>query len=779
MRRIGALACLLIAVFALFVADRAARSGEDGVRRYADGSAPTATPREPRAWWEEPHPPRDVQVDVVVRAEGDEVRVTQAYDIVLRPGDPLVAQVRTGRIGSDELASRLAGGSARGMAVLTYANARDDVHASFQSSYTEAAGPVTVSFQVVPLTLETPAGVRRTVRIQADGYAIWAVGGEPERQDRTHAVLTGTGAFSVRLDADAAPPTRDGGPLPEGIAWLLVMFAPWLALAPVRRMRRAVGAVFAAGLAIGVTVLASRAGAVTDRAGAVLVCVGVPAVLLTIARVAGVARPRVRTLAIAATAVAGTALVPAALVATQAPPMPSAAGWALLFGPLAGAAAMALARRSAVLGAAAALAGVATVLGAAPHGWAPLAVAAIGVMWVLPLAIALPARRPWWWLGGGLLAGALLLVPLQRPDFAWDVAWPELAERALMLGNLVLAGALVVLLARAGRDRRALRDRGIVVAAVVLVLCVAIDAAPYTWAHVAALGVLWGGLLALAGSARGRLVSVATHARLVRAELRRRMLRAAAGDVFRGARAKLAGGTALEEYDETQARLDAAVERGGRPVDGVPAGHALATDAGRSPWANALAAIGYAAPAAVLLVAYEVVAMVQQDDGAGLRYLSLLELADVARHLLRWPVYAGLFGYCYPLLRGRGPNPKALGLAAVVLVAELLPILADPRATAGGRQLAIAVLLRAGQVLVFFVVLGLLWERRLAVLADVGWSRLRDMRRITTLATPVGTVVLTVVTALGTALAGAAAAALIASQTPAPQAPRPAPSSSR
>lgn len=182
------------------------------------------------------------------------------------------------------------------------------------------------------------------------------------------------------------------------------------------------------------------------------------------------------------------------------------------------------------------------------------------------------------------------------------------------------------------------------------------------------------------------------------------------------------------------------------------------------------------APVAALLIAYELVATRQQHDPA-VADLPLIGLAGLARHLARWLVYAALFGYCYPLLRGHGPLAKALGLAAVVLAAELLPILSDPHTTGSGRHLVLALLVRAGQVLVFFVVLGLLWERRLAVLADIGWNRLRDLRRITTLATPVGTVVLTVVTALGTALAGAAAAALIASDpAPPPSAPRPSPS---
>ncbi|WP_433059161.1 hypothetical protein [Dactylosporangium sp. CS-033363] len=769
LRRAGSAACLLIALFALFVADRAARSGEDGARRYGDLGGTSATPPAQPEWWPAPHPPREVLVDVAIRPAGDDARITEAYDITLHHDDPLVALIRTGDVESGALALQLAGRATPNLPVaLRYADPQGDVHASFTAESTVRAGAVSVAFDAVPQPLDPSAALRRTVRISAQGYGIRTVGrGDPRQQDRSHATFTEAGGIAVLLEADVPPPDR-GGWFPALAAWGLVMLVPWLAL---RRLRLL--AIPVAALAVVAAELSSLGDNAAVRIGWALACLGVPALLLAVPWMAGVARPRARDLALAAAVAAGVALIPAGLVASAMPPMPAAAGWALVFGPLAGAAALALIRRSAWLGAAVALAGVAVTLGLRQSvdrsGWGDVAASAVGLVWVLPLAVVLPGRRSLWWLGGGLAAGALLLRP------AAELSWEFLPMHALTMANLALGGTLLVLLAREGRDPQRLRARGTAVAAVALVLCVAVDPSAFSWVYPAAMLALWGGLLALLARDPGaRLVSGATHARLVRAELRRRMLRTAAADVYRGARARLtAGPEALDEYDGAQARLDEAVDRGGAPVDGVPVGDAFTTDAGRTPVANALAAAGFAAPAAVLLITYEIVALLQQEHGG-----PVLDSVDVARHLLRWPVYAALFGFCYPLLRGRGPFPKALGLAAVVLVAELLPILADPRATAGGRQLAIAVLLRAGQVLVFFVVLGLLWERRLAVLADVGWSRLRDMRRITTLATPVGTVLLTVVTALGTALAGAAAAALIASQTPAPQAPRPAPSSS-
>jgi hypothetical protein len=426
---------------------------------------------------------------------------------------------------------------------------------------------------------------------------------------------------------------------------------------------------------------------------------------------------------------------------------------------------------------------------------------AIGVLWLLLIAVPLlmrdGVRSAPWWIGGTLIAGMSLLLPPAR--FATDpiatfsanlgppLDWADTAVQSLTLANVVLSTTLVLLFARSGGDRHSLRDRGLVILAMALVISLAADPVPFSWIDTAAVGVTVLGLawlLPKATNPAARVVSATTHTQLVRAELRRRLLRTTAADVYRGARARLAADQdALDSYDDAQARLDDAVIASSRPVDGVPVGEAFTTDAGQPPLANALAAIAYAAPASALLVGYEMLAMFQQH-ARPLADLTLLNLVDQSRHLLRWPAYAALYGFYYPLMRGSNPIHKALNLAIAVLGAELLPILSNPQTSSTGvafldlpttpRQLAVAVLVRAGQVLVFFIALGLLWERRLALLADVSWNRLRDIRRATTLAAPIGTLILTIATALGTALAGAAAAALISNTgTTPPTTPRP------
>lgn len=751
---------------------------------------------------------------MVQRADDGAAEVSAAYDVTLRPGDPLIPLIRIGDVGGQQLAARVVGGPwVDSRVIVQTSGPGSETHVSWR--YVVRAGPpFAVGFDDVPSSLGAPATVHRTVRLEVRGCTILAVrGGEVQDQDATHVTVTGAEAIEIRLDSDTSATAVEAGAdsggtsgwlyvvvesLRQGwFAWSLALLLPWLAVAAIRRgpTRRLanVATIFVLACIVVGSVMIWADVEVVGRVGFALFCVAMPLLLLAVPWAAGIVRPRARDLTVAAAAAAGVALIPAGLYGHT---LPALAGWALVFGPpAAGFATALLLRRAALAGAAAAFAGVAVALGLSRYLFVgrpaegEVAAMAIGLVWALLFGVPLVLRRSLWWLAAVLPVGALLLVRPVRlalepvstfrggPDAGFT--WQSLGTQSRTLAGLVLIGTLAGLLARAGREPGALRERGMAPAAVALALGVAIDPAPFSWAHVAAIGALWGGLVVLLpkGDPRARLVSPGTHGRLVRAELRRRMLRIAAADVYRGGRARLAGEPeAIEAYDGAQQRLDEAVARGGQPIDGVAVGDAFTTDAGRAPTLNAFAAVGYAAPAAALLIIYEVVALLQQDDRSAAD-LTLLGLADTARHLLRWPVFAALFGYCYPLLRGNGPLPKALNLAAVVLVAELLPVLADPHVTASGRQLVIALLLRAGQVLVFFVVLGLLWERRLAVLADVGWNRLRDLRRATTLAAPAGTVVLTVVTALGTALAGAAAAALIANQAPAPPSPpRPSPS---
>jgi hypothetical protein len=69
-------------------------------------------------------------------------------------------------------------------------------------------------------------------------------------------------------------------------------------------------------------------------------------------------------------------------------------------------------------------------------------------------------------------------------------------------------------------------------------------------------------------------------------------------------------------------------------------------------------------------------------------------------------------------------------------------------------------LIRLG-ILFFFLAMGLLWERRLTVLAGVPWLRLRDFRSIRTLVAPVTTVLVAGATVLITTLTTATISSVI------------------
>jgi len=177
--------------------------------------------------------------------------------------------------------------------------------------------------------------------------------------------------------------------------------------------------------------------------------------------------------------------------------------------------------------------------------------------------------------------------------------------------------------------------------------------------------------------------------------------------------------------------------------------------------------VGFALPIAGLIMAFEVWTFIENDEAISW-FPETIAVLDAARHLARWLGYALLFGYFYPLLRGRTPVVKALALSLAVLAAETPPILAalssevsSNIADFSGLDLVTAVVIRMGQVIVFCLVLGLAWERRLAHLAGFTWDRLRNIRSIRALAAPATAVTIAAATALATALAGAVVTGLL------------------
>ncbi|MFE2614339.1 hypothetical protein ACFXA2_12065 [Micromonospora chalcea] len=281
-------------------------------------------------------------------------------------------------------------------------------------------------------------------------------------------------------------------------------------------------------------------------------------------------------------------------------------------------------------------------------------------------------------------------------------------------------------------------------------------------------------------------VTPSTHTALVKAEMRRRLMELSAHDVYRSARTLLRDGSISPgEYYRRQQRIDDAATARGRMIEGVPVSDALATAGGRPPWENARAAMLYSTPLFTLIVGYEL-------GLPSIPYMLIInppwQAALILAHILRWIAYAAIFGYFYSLIRGRTPVAKAMVLVFLMLPAELLSVLSliesagdssDGRTITTPDELLLALGLRTGQALVFCTVLGLAWERRMAMLAGYRWDRLRNIRSLRALATPAGTVIVAIATALGTALAGTAVAALLTTGTSTPASPQPTPSSSQ
>lgn len=157
---------------------------------------------------------------------------------------------------------------------------------------------------------------------------------------------------------------------------------------------------------------------------------------------------------------------------------------------------------------------------------------------------------------------------------------------------------------------------------------------------------------------------------------------------------------------------------------------------------------------------------------------SFAQLVMLSLHILRWVVYAAFYGYFYPRLPGNVPVTKSTFFLMAVLLPELTLIpLSAPYST---RETLTVLLLRTGETVVFCYGVGLSWEIRLARLAGLPWSGLRDLRRLSTVTAPAATVIVAVATTIATALAGAATVAMLQSgpaespPVPAPQSPAPA-----
>ncbi|MFF7448820.1 MULTISPECIES: hypothetical protein [unclassified Streptomyces] len=268
-------------------------------------------------------------------------------------------------------------------------------------------------------------------------------------------------------------------------------------------------------------------------------------------------------------------------------------------------------------------------------------------------------------------------------------------------------------------------------------------------------------------------LSPGAYVRLMHAEARNRLHRQAWIGFHKSAHTSLSS----EETDarEFEMRWRNLAERS-LPIRNkrfISTNPALASSAARPPGQNAVetAVLG-------LVFALPVIVIDLRSWEFFFPTVSLSGLALLALHILRWMVYGAFYGYFYPRLLGHVPVAKSTFFLLAVLLPELtlIPLSAPYSA----RDALTVLLLRTGETVVFCYGLGLSWEIRLARLAGLPWSGLRDLRRLSTVTAPAATVIVAMATTVATALAGAATVAMLQSgpsgsePSSVPQSPSPA-----
>jgi hypothetical protein len=266
-----------------------------------------------------------------------------------------------------------------------------------------------------------------------------------------------------------------------------------------------------------------------------------------------------------------------------------------------------------------------------------------------------------------------------------------------------------------------------------------------------------------ASSSAARLANInrIVHARLVRLELRRRLLRDAERELFASSRPRLVDGTLdITELDTRRHRFESSA---GSLATDAPGklrvrDSAFSSGAGYQPSYNAIVSTYMGILLAAPIIAWELIqAKVNIPEDP------LFYTLDTLRHAGRWAAYAAFFGFFYPRVRGRTPIVKASALLIGILPGELLWILAA-EATTRDRVLAMVAL--AGQTALFSLGLGLFWEYRLMTAADLSWTLLRSVRSLRSLGVPITAVLVAAATAAATVLGGAAVEPLITPRPP-------------
>jgi hypothetical protein len=250
-------------------------------------------------------------------------------------------------------------------------------------------------------------------------------------------------------------------------------------------------------------------------------------------------------------------------------------------------------------------------------------------------------------------------------------------------------------------------------------------------------------------------VSRSTHRRLIRLELRRRLMNDSADEFRRDARAQLASGELdIAKFDERQQIFDTEDPSRSRPPDWIRIREAaFESSCGYTSWANARFAALVGLTLALPYIIYEEISLFELVNGYTLedQNTPIVNAAAISLYLLRWAAYGLVFGYFYPLLRGRSPVGKSLVLWLVILPVEVIPLLDGTWGDT--HHLTAAIAIRSGQLLVVALGLGVAWEVRTMRAGGFPWTRLRNFRNLRSLGTPIVAVLVAASTAAATVLA--------------------------
>jgi hypothetical protein len=231
------------------------------------------------------------------------------------------------------------------------------------------------------------------------------------------------------------------------------------------------------------------------------------------------------------------------------------------------------------------------------------------------------------------------------------------------------------------------------------------------------------------------------HREQIRAALHRRLLLVSEQELYRAGRGQLGRGELdMADFDRRRHELESALRRhGGHPET------AFATAAGCPPWHN-----GVHAFVVSLLLGLPFLYVYGLPAG-----VDLSSFMFEARSLIALPTFGFLYGYFYPRVRGTQPMSKALHLMVAALVTELsgyVSTLVEPDLGPHLKVQVVAIVV--GEVALVSIGLGLYWEWRIMRLAGEPWARVRTLRSLRSLATPMLAVVIAVSTTVATSAAG-------------------------